>query len=70
MFIDRYIGYDKPRLLVKLYLAYLDEKITWKELMMYSEILDKILYKGWNVLLEDSDKFIVHEEIGGKVILD
>ena len=29
--IDRYIGYDKPKLLAKLYLAYLDEKITWEE---------------------------------------
>ena len=29
--IDRYISLDKPQMLAKLYLAYLDEKIIWKE---------------------------------------
>lgn len=67
--IDRYIGYDKPKLLAKLYIAYLDMKIMWEELMVYSEILDKILYKDWNLLLSDSAEFIVYKNVGGEVIL-
>lgn len=37
--------------------------------MVYSEILDKILYKDWNLLLSDSAEFIVYKNVGGEVIL-
>lgn len=36
---------DKPKLLEKMYLTYVDEKITWEELMMYSEILDNFIQR-------------------------
>lgn len=41
--IDRYISFDKPAMLAKLYLAYLDEKIIWKEFTMYAEVIDRFL---------------------------
>ena len=41
--IDRYIGLEKPRMFAKLYLAYLDEKITWILFAEYAEILDRLL---------------------------
>lgn len=34
--IDRYIGLDKPQMLAKLYLAYLDGQIIWEEFNMYT----------------------------------
>lgn len=41
--IDRYIDYDKPVMLAKLYLAYLREFISWHELTMYAEAVDRFL---------------------------
>lgn len=41
--IDRYIGFDKPQLLAKLYLAYLDGEIQWVEFTQYAEVLDRLL---------------------------
>lgn len=41
--IDRYIGLEKPRMFAKLYLAYLDKKITWILFSEYAEILDRLL---------------------------
>lgn len=40
---DRYIRYDKPQMLAKLYLAYLNEDITWNEFSVYAEIIDRFL---------------------------
>ena len=41
--IDRYISFDKPQMLAKLYLAYLDSKIIWQEFTQYAEIIDRFL---------------------------
>lgn len=49
--IDRYISYDKPQLLAKLYLAYLDGIIIWEELTMYAEVVDRLLYLDCNFLM-------------------
>lgn len=43
--IERYISYDKPQMLAKLFLAYLDNKITWMEFAKYAEIIDR-LFQG------------------------
>lgn len=51
--IDRYITFDKPQMLAKLYLAYLDGKMTWKELTMYAETIDRFLPGDWNLLDEN-----------------
>jgi hypothetical protein len=48
--IDRYITFEKPQMLAKLYLAYLDGKMTWKELTMYAEIIDRFLPGDWKLL--------------------
>lgn len=40
---DRYIGFDKPQMLAKLYLSYLDSKIKWEEFTQYAEVLDRLL---------------------------
>lgn len=41
--IDRYISYDKPRMLANLYLAYLEGVINWETLTVYAEIIDRFL---------------------------
>lgn len=41
--IDRYISFDKPQMLAKLYLAYLDGKIKWDEFTQYAEVIDRLL---------------------------
>lgn len=41
--IDRYISFDKPQMLAKLYLSYLDEDIEWKEFTKYAEVIDNFL---------------------------
>lgn len=67
--IDRYIGYDKPRLLAKLYLAYLDGIIIWEELTMYAEVVDRLLLLDYNTLKSPAEKWIVYRNIGGESIL-
>lgn len=53
---DRYISCDKPQMLAKLYLAYLDGKIKWDEFMQYAEVLDRLL-PGDIYLSEDGFKY-------------
>lgn len=48
--IDRYIGLSKPKMLAKLYFAYLDELLSWNELCMYSEVIDRFLVNDYNIL--------------------
>lgn len=41
--LDRYINYNKPRWLARLYLAYLDGRVNWDEFLQYAEIVDQLL---------------------------
>lgn len=41
--VDRYMGFEKPRMLAKIYLAYLDESINWMAFMKYAECIDRFL---------------------------
>lgn len=41
--LDKYINLDKPQMLAKTYLSYLNGKITWEEVMKYSEVIDRLL---------------------------
>ena len=66
--IDRYISLDKPRMLAKLYLAYLDGVIIWEELLMYAEVIDRFLLLDARTLTSESDKYTVHRNIGGESI--
>lgn len=59
--IDRYIGYDKPQMLAKLYLAYLDGLIRWEAFTEYAETLDRLMPSDFNCLFH----FMCH---GGVVI--
>ena len=67
--IDRYISYDKPQMLAKLYLAYLDGVIIWEELTMYAEVIDRFLLLDCRTLVSGDGKTIVHRNIGGESVL-
>lgn len=67
--IDRYISVDKPHMLAKLYLAYLDSAISWEELTMYAEVIDRFLLIDKNTLLTEGETIIVHRNIGGESVL-
>ena len=54
---DRYISLDKPKMLAKLYLAYLDEKIIWEEFTMYAEVVDRFLLLDCNMLVSETTTF-------------
>lgn len=57
--IDRYISFDKPQMLAKLYLAYLDGIIIWEEFTMYAEVIDRFLLLDCRTLTSDADVYIV-----------
>ena len=57
--IDRYISFDKPQMLAKLYLAYLDGEIIWEEFTMYAEVIDRFLLLDCRTLTSDADVYIV-----------
>lgn len=67
--IDRYISYDKPQMLAKLYLAYLEGIIIWEELTMYAEVVDRFLLLDCGTLISGDGKTIVHRNIGGESVL-
>lgn len=66
--IDRYISFDKPQLLAKLYLAYLDEKILWEEFTMYAEVIDRFLLLDCRTLTSNATAFIVPVKQTGDII--
>lgn len=67
--IDRYLSEDRPRLLAKLYLAYLENKIVWDEFVMYAEILDRLFKLDIDTLISDGTQYTVYRNIGAESIL-
>lgn len=55
--IDRYIGLEKPQMLAKIYLAYLDDYINWTELTQYAEVIDRFLPGDQEFLLQNKPLF-------------
>ena len=49
--IDRYLHENKPSLLAKLYLSYLDDFITWNDFTKYAEVVDRFLPGDCETLL-------------------
>lgn len=67
--IDRYIGFEKPKMIAKLYLAYLDGNIMWEEFLMYAEVIDRFLLLDCSTLTTDAERTIVPRDIGGESVL-
>lgn len=67
--IDRYVGYDKPKMLAKLFMVYLEDTITWCEMAMYSEVIDRFILSDFDTLMASSGEVVIHENIGNESIL-
>lgn len=67
--IDRYIGDEKPRLLAKLYLSYLDKIIVWEEFVMYSEVIDRFLFLDCERLVSEGEAYITYRNLGAEPLL-
>lgn len=66
---DRYISFDKPRMLAKLYLAYLDGKIIWEEFTMYAEVIDRFLLLDCRTLVSEVTTFHTLRDSSADIIL-
>ena len=70
--IDRYIDCEKSVHLAKLYIAYLEEKIIWKDFIKYSQVIDQLFNEDLEVLFlegllckrKDSDDVLRLEALG------
>ncbi len=52
--LDRYLDYNKSKWLAKLYLAYLNERLSWREFSQFSEVIDAFL-PGDEIFLRDNN---------------
>lgn len=66
--LARYIGYEKPSMLSKIYLAYLESDITWDNLVLFSEIIDRLLPGDFNELAS-AQTFKTESGIGDHIML-
>lgn len=67
--IDRYISFDKPQMLAKLYLAYLDGDIVWEEFTMYAEVIDRFLLLDCRTLVSEATTFHTLRDGSADIIL-
>lgn len=51
--VDRYVGYDKPQMLAKLFRSFLNKDITWTEFSVYAEVIDRFLPGDAELLCTD-----------------
>lgn len=66
--LAQYIGYEKPKMLSKIYLAYLDEKIKWKDLVLLSEVVDRLLPGDYDELAS-AQLFTTKDGVGDHIML-
>ena len=66
--IERYVGFEKPDILGKLYVAYIDGVIGWNELTMYAEVVDRFLPGDYNKR-QSSKQFITVHNLGSESLL-
>lgn len=63
-----YISFEKPQMLAKLYLAYLEDRIIWEEFAMYAEVIDCFLLLDCRTLISTDYRITVHRNIGGESV--
>lgn len=56
--VDRYISDGKATIIAKLYLAYLDSKISWVEFSVYSEVTDQLFINDLDFLRKEDNQIV------------
>lgn len=54
--LEKYLEYEKPKLLAKLYIAYIDNRINWEVFCAYSIVIERIVIYDIVVLMQFKDK--------------
>lgn len=66
--LDKYINLEKPRMLAKIYLSYLNSAITWIDVMKYSEVIERLLPGDVELLAEGRRENVNYQEIDDGVL--
>ncbi len=66
--IDNYLDIEKPELLAKMYLAYLDYLINWDEFCAYSEIINNLLRMDIKFMLDNKTVTTKNNEITSELL--
>lgn len=56
--VDRYISDGKASIIAKLYLAYHDNKLSWEEFAMYSEVTDQLFMNDLDFLRKEGNQIV------------
>lgn len=56
--VDRYISDGKSAVIAKLYLAYLDSRLSWEEFSVYSEVTDQLFMNDLDFLRRDGSQIL------------
>ena len=54
--LDSYLEYEKPKMLAKLYMAYLEQRIDWTQFSMYAALLKTLLLQDIKLLTSHNFK--------------
>lgn len=66
--IDKYLDLEKPSMLAKLYLSYLDKLITWDEFCAYSEVLDHIFRNDIHILKTEPIIKVYNNQVSAELL--
>lgn len=61
MLLDRYLDFDKVKILSNLFVSHIDGKITWIEYKKYGEILDRLLPTDFQEFIEKYNNYVYEE---------
>ncbi|MEE0440942.1 MAG: hypothetical protein UDG84_00850 [Thomasclavelia sp.] len=65
--LDRYIDFDKAKILGRLFYLHIEGQITWVEYKKYSEILDRLLLNDLEEFVRKNNNY-EYEEINDSVL--
>ena len=68
LILAQYIGYDKPKWLAKIYLAYLEKRISGERFASYAELINRFLPGDFEVLLRGDQLGIRDAEVADTLL--
>ncbi len=68
LLLDRYIEYDKPKMLASLYLAYLRDCMDWDEFAIFATMIDRLFRKDFILLCHNETVISHHDQVDDSVL--